>query len=197
MICSHVLPYLPSWWAAAENESSNEKEAAATAQKIMAAEAAARRANRAMEDMEAQHAQALAQLSVASTRSAEDCDQHGSDQSAEREHFDQEEDAEAGPAVCDDVRYVALFERDADALAQLETLDLSRCDPALTDWDIEDSLEVLEEATLLAEIDLSYNQLTDECLQPLWCAHVCRLICECPTVLKRIEMLSTPCMWHL
>ena len=159
---SHVLPYLPSWWAAAEHASSIEKETAAAEQKIMAAEAAALRANRAIEEMEAQHAQALAQLPTASIVE----DDVGSEQYENEEHED------VGPAPCDDARYVALFEYETEELAQLEVLNLARCDPALTDWDVEDSLEILEQAKLLAEVDLSNNQLTDECLQPLWCAFV-------------------------
>eukprot|EP01046_Picozoa_sp_COSAG06_P028380 COSAG06_NODE_2550_length_6687_cov_4.096843_7_plen_453_part_00 len=67
---SHVLPYLPSWWAAAENAASNEKDANAATQKVLAAEAAALKANRAMEEMEAEHAQALARLSAAPPGSA-------------------------------------------------------------------------------------------------------------------------------
>eukprot|EP01043_Picozoa_sp_COSAG02_P041419 COSAG02_NODE_3431_length_6751_cov_4.763830_3_plen_191_part_00 len=157
---SHVLPYLPSWWAAAEHASNIEKETAAAEQKIMAAEAAALRANRALEEMEAQHAQALAQLPAASTVEG----------SVGHEQYEEHE--EVGPAPCDDARYVALFEYDTEELAQLEVLNLARCDPALTDWDVEDSLEIMEQAKLLAEVDLSSNQLTDECLQPLWCAFV-------------------------
>ena len=166
-----MLPYLPSWWAAAEHASSNEKEAAAAEQKIKAAEAVALRANRAMEDMEAQHAQAVAQLSAASSHgTSEDGQQQQVDGcSSGRTHDESEQYADT---PCSDARYMALFEYEVEELAQLEALDLARCDPALTDWDVEDSLGLLEQATLLVEIDLSDNQLTDECLQPLWCVLV-------------------------
>jgi hypothetical protein len=159
---SHVLPYLPSWWAAAEHASSSEKETASAGQKIMAAEAAVRRANRAIEDMETKCAQLTSALRAAQTEQA----QHNS---IGLEQDEVEEHAEAGPAPCDDARYVALFEYEAEELAQLEVLNLARCEPALTDWDVEDSLGVLEQAKRLVEMDLSNNQLTDECLQPLWC----------------------------
>ena len=170
-----MLPYLPSWWAAAEHASSNEKEAAAAEQKIKAAEAVALRANRAMEDMEAQHAQAIAQLSAASSHgTSEDGQQQQVDScSSGRTHDESEQCADA---PCSDARYMALFEYELEELAQLESLDLAKCDPALTDWDVEDSLELLEQATLLVEIDLSDNQLTDECLQPLWYVWVLDLI---------------------
>jgi hypothetical protein len=147
-----------------------EKETAAAEQKIMAAEAAALRANRAMEEMEDQHAQALAQLPVASVYGAAQNDQQQVEDCTGNEQQESEEHEDAGPAPCDDTRYVALFEYEAEELAQLEVLNLARCDPALTDWDVEDSLEILEQAKLLAELDLSNNQLTDECLHPLWCA---------------------------
>ena len=85
--------------------------------------------------------------------------------SSGRAHDESEQYADA---PCSDARYMALFEYELEELAQLEALDLAGCDPALTDWDVEDSLGLLEQATLLVEIDLSDNQLTDECLQPLW-----------------------------
>ena len=37
----------------------------------------------------------------------------------------------------------------------------------MNDLDLEDCLDVLETAELLREIDLSGNELSDECLQPL------------------------------
>lgn len=129
----------------------------------MAAEATALRANAAMEDLEIKVAQLTSALRAAQTEQA----QHNS---IGREQHECAEHADAGPAPCDDARYVALFEYAAEELAQLEVLNLARCEPALTDWDIEDSLGILEQASRLAEMDLSNNQLTDECLQPLWCA---------------------------
>lgn len=93
-------------------------------------------------------------------------------------HCEQDEsdnNMDQGPAPCDDARYVALFSYESEELAQLDVLNLAGCDPALTDWDVEDILGVLEQATLLAELDMSNNQLTDECLQALWCVRVSSL----------------------
>ena len=147
-----VLPYLPHWWAASERAALGEKEAAAASQKVMAAEAATLKAHRAMEALEAElTAQAAAEA--------------GGDTVPEGVGDEPGEDE--GPLPCDDARYVGLFESSEEQLASLETLDMSSCAPMMNDLDLEDCLDVLESAGILREIDLSGNELSDECLQPL------------------------------
>ena len=91
-----VLAYLPHWWAAAERAALGEKEMAAASQKVMAAEAAALKAHRAMEAMEAE---------LTAQPTVEEAVGTGGTKGVEGGEFVEAE----GPPPCDDARYVALF----------------------------------------------------------------------------------------
>ena len=134
----------------------------------MAAEAAAKSQQGYGRD-ETQN-EALTRLPMASV--------HGTVQNEQQQAEDcigKEAEHEDGAAPCDDARYMALFEYQAEELAQLEVLTLAGCEPALTDWDVEDGLEILEQANLLAELDLSNN--TSQTVPTAFVVRFCSLVC--------------------